>query len=172
VRALRALCALAVTAALSQPAPGSAGQDEDFDGKPWQEQKAQLPAYPKPENLVQFGVVSTSFEFFVDDASVTVAQDGVVRYTLVARSSSGAMNVSFEGIRCDTHERKLYAFGRFDGTWMQARRSEWGYISRGQSGSQHAVLAGDFFCLPGGRARTAEEAVQALRLGKRPAAPK
>ncbi len=174
MRPLHILCALAVlaaTTALAQPAPGGAGQDEDFDGKPWQEQKTQLPAYPKPENLVQFDVVSTSFEFYVDAASVTVARDGVVRYTLVARSSYGAMNVSFEGIRCKTYERKLYAFGRFDGTWGQARRSEWGFISRGQSGSQHAVLADDFFCLLGGRARAAEEAVQALRLGRRLAAP-
>jgi hypothetical protein len=170
LRTLGALATLSAITALAQPTPRNAGLDEDFDERPWQEQKTQLPAYPKPENLVQLHVASTSFDFYVDAASVTVAKDEVVRYTLVARSSSGAMNVSFEGIHCKTYERKLYAFGRLDGTWAQARRPEWGYISRVQPGSQHSVLADDFFCLLGGRARTAEEAVQALRLDYRPAA--
>ena len=152
---------LAVAACAAQPP-----QDE-FDGKPWEVLKAQLPSYPKPENLLRVHVSpATAFEFFVDAASVSVGQDGIVRYTLIARSTSGAVNVSYEGIRCLPRERKLYAFGRSDSTWSPARIPQWVPIS--QTNPQHAALAEDFFCPESRRVRTTEEAVQALRRGNTP----
>ena len=159
---------LAATVAVAQPQPPDrVPLEEGSGGKPWEEQKTRLPPYPKPENWVPIYVSpATTFEFFVDRASVSVGQDGVVRYTLVARSSSGATNVGYEGIRCQTFERKLYAFGRFDGAWSQARDPRWVRISRGQANRQHAALAEDFFCYQqGGPVRTSEEAVQALQRG-------
>jgi len=136
------------------------------EDRPWEEQKAVLPPYPKSENLIKVDVgTATSFEFFVDATAVAVGQDGVVRYTLIARSHSGAMNVSYEGIRCKTRERKLYALGRGDNTWSLARDSRWAPIIGSRANRQQATLADDFFCQFGGIARTAEEAVRALRRG-------
>jgi hypothetical protein len=130
-------------------------------------QKALLPPYPKEANLLRIYVGSaTPFAFLVDRASVSVGQDGIVRYTLVARSSSGATNVSYEGMRCETYESKTYAFGRSDGTWVQARNQQWSSYSRYQT-DWHLVLADDFYCSVRG-ARTAEEAVQALVRGNGP----
>jgi len=153
----------AVAACAGQPP-----QDE-FDGKPWEVLKTQLPSYPKSENLLRVHVSpATAFEFFVDAVSVSVGQDGIVRYTLIARSTSGAVNVSYEGIRCLPLERKLYAFGRFDSTWSPAQVPQWVPISRTQTNQQHAALADDFFCPESRRVRTTEEAVQALRRGNTP----
>lgn len=165
-RGLSATVLLVVAGAASaQPADRSPGGD--LEGKAWQEIKTVLPPYPAPNNLVRIYVgPTTTFEFYVDATSLSVTQTGIVRYTLVARSSSGAMNVSYDGIRCDSREHRSYAFGRFDGTWLEARNSQWVPISRTQS--QYATLADDFFCPQGGRVHTAEEAVLALKRGSGP----
>lgn len=157
-------CTLALlAAACTQP---QRLPEDDLQGKPWEVQKALMPPYPKEENLLSFYVgPSRPFAFFVDSASVSVGPDGIVRYTLVARSSSGAANVSYEGIRCQTYETRTYAFGGLDGTWMQARNQEWTSYSRYQT-DQHLVLADDFFCTARGT-KTAEEAVRALARGNR-----
>lgn len=142
---------------------------DDFDSKPWETQKALLPPYPREENLVRIYVSSAAtFEFLVDSASVSVGKDAVVRYTLIARSRSAAMNVSYEGMRCQTFERKIYALGRSDGTWSQARDPQWTPIGNNQINRQHTALAEDFFCSGRGRVSTTEEAVQALRRGNQP----
>ncbi|HTE13838.1 MAG TPA: CNP1-like family protein, partial [Burkholderiales bacterium] len=71
----------------------------DQEKKPWEELQAKLPSYPKPENLLKFDIGSnTANSYFVDAASVSVGEDGVVRYTLVIKTGGGATNVSFEGI--------------------------------------------------------------------------
>lgn len=144
---------------------------EEAEEKPWEEQKAQLPPAPSPQNLRRIDVSgSTAFEFLIDLASVSLGKDGVVRYTLVARSSSGATNVSFEGIKCSGRERKLYAFGRPDGSWSQARNAQWGPITGNQANRQHAALADDYFCPGRLIVRTSEEAIEALKRGGHPRA--
>lgn len=162
----RGLCALALLAVAACTQPQRLPED-DLQGKPWETQKALLPPYPKEGNLLPFYVSpSRPFAFLIDSASVSVGQDGIVRYTLVARSPSGATNVSYEGIRCETYETRTYAFGRLDGSWRQARNQEWSSYSRYQT-DQHLVLADDFFCTARGT-KTAEEAVRALARGNQP----
>ncbi len=138
------------------------------EGKPWQEQQASLPPYPDDARLIRFEVSAiSSFDFFVDPESITVGEDGVTRYTLVARSRGGSTNVSYEGIRCGTFEQKIYAFGRADHTWSPAHRSEWAPMSRYQVNSQRATLAEEFLCSPSGAARTAEETIVTLKRAMR-----
>lgn len=157
---------LVTLSACAQSSLSNRPLDDAFDGKPWEIQQAQLPAYPKQGNLVPIYVSpTTTFRFFVDAASVSVGEDGPIRYAMIARSPSGAENLSYEGIRCETLERKLYAFGRPDGTWSKARKPQWAPIGEGQANRQHAALAEDFFCPQGARVRTTEEAVRALRQG-------
>jgi hypothetical protein len=124
--------------------------ESDFDEqrKSWSEIEAQLPAYPRPENLIPFdaGPV-TSNRFYIDASSLSVGADGVVRYTLFIRGSGGATNVSFEGIRCVTHEQKLYAIGRSDGKWVRARDPVWRDIVYKDMNRYHWSLFDDFFCV-------------------------
>lgn len=121
----------------------------DFDDrlKPWQEIALQLPPAPQPDNLISFYVSPTATQdFAIDGPSISVGSDGVVRYTLVATSRHGARNISYEGIRCDTFEKKLYAFGQPDGSWSRSRRDQWQRITPGKANAQHARLAQDYFC--------------------------
>jgi hypothetical protein len=146
------------------------GSERDFneDGG-WSEIQAQLPQYPKAENFLTLKVSATTpFEFFVDAESVGVGKGGVVRYTLIAKSSTGALNVSFEGIRCSDRNYRIYAFGRPDSSWSEARSSAWQPIPRDARNAQRAVLFSDFFCPGGAIIATAEEGVRALRSGRHP----
>lgn len=146
--------------------------ESDFDEeKPWIELQAQLPSYPKAENLIPFEVGSVkNNRYFVDASSLSVGGDGVVRYTLVVKTSGGATSVSFEGIRCATRERKFYAFGRSDNTWSRARAAKWERIEITSQSAHQFSLYEDFFCPDQGIVKTQKEAVDALKKGIHPAA--
>ena len=137
------LCLLTLAACAAQkPVKGF---DSDFDSdKSWAELQVQLPAYPKAENLLPFDAGPASHNLhYIDAPSIVVGEDGIVRYTLVIKSPEGAVNVSYEGMRCATDavresarlkilifkfqisEKRLYAIGRDDRTWERARESKW-----------------------------------------------
>lgn len=137
--------------------------------KPWAEIEAQLPPYPKEENLLPLFVsAATDNKFFVDAASISAGEDAVVRYTLIIKSSAGAANVSFEGIRCASRERKLYAFGRKEGSWSRARYAKWEPIRYQDRNRHHHVLYDDFFCPGGIIVKNPQEAVDLLKRGFKP----
>jgi hypothetical protein len=141
--------------------------DDEFDEKPWQEIEVALPAFPQPENLIPVDVdaVTTSMRFLVDEKSISVDSDEVIRYSLVATSPSGARNISYEGMRCATAERRVYAFGQADGTWSKARGNQWARI-HGNRNSYQVVLFLDYFCAIGQKAiTTPEDAIRILRRG-------
>ncbi len=143
--------------------------DEDYDNRSWQEVEVRLPAAPKMENLIPIYVsAATSNQFFVDAASLSVGADGVVRYVLEIRSAAGVRNVSFEGMRCETRERRIYASGRQDGSWSKARHNEWVRIQDAYANRHHAVLFLEYFCPFGNIVLDAEEARLALKQGGHP----
>lgn len=166
------VCRIAAACALLACAGVSCAQsrfEEDFDDakKPWQEVEVQLPPAPNDANLLPFDVSATAtLRFAVDANSLSVGQDGVVRYTLVAISPSGAKSVSYEGIRCQTFERKTYAFGHPDGKWSRARRDQWEPIPRNAANRQHAVLAQDVFCDGPTVAGNKDQILRRLRSGQ------
>ncbi len=143
--------------------------DFEFENeKPWVELSAQLPPYPKAENLVEFNVSSaTRNRHFVDTASISVGEDKVVRYTVVIEAAGGAKNVSFEGMRCETGERRLYAYGQPDGSWSKARNSGWDSIKFRSLLSYHKALYEDHFCPDGIHVKDGKEAAQNLRRAAR-----
>jgi CNP1-like family len=151
---------LAAAFVLLMPLPGAAqwkawDYELDQEKKPWDELQTQLPAYPKPANLLPFDIGSNATNrYFVDATSVSVGEDNVVRYTLVVRTSGGATNVSFEGIRCEGHQMRIYAFGHPGGQWSRARNSSWRPIERREINGYHYVLLRDHFCWTSSRAHT------------------
>lgn len=129
-----------------------------------------LPAYPRASGLLPFFVSAASdFRFFVDAASLSVGGDGVVRYTLVARSPQGADSVSFEGMRCDTREVRGYATGRADGTWSR-RDTPWRKIESRSVQRWHNALAAEYFCPGNIPILSPAEGADALRRGGHPRA--
>jgi CNP1-like family protein len=153
--------------ARDQPQQGYFDQQFDNDEKPWSEIESQLPPYPKPENLLPFDVSSAiASSYFVDATSISVGNDGVVRYSLVVKSPQAAETVSYEGMRCETREQKLYAFGRRDNTWARNRNAKWEYIEGNKRQTEHRlVLYRQFFCADNIIVRNEAEAVRALKDG-------
>ncbi|MGH8684707.1 MAG: CNP1-like family protein [Nitrosospira sp.] len=179
------LCFLSLAACASQKA--TKGFDSEFDGgKTWAELQVQLPAYPKAENLLLFDAGPASDNHhYIDAASIAVG-DGIVRYTLVIKSPTGAMNVSYEGMRCATDgaresaraeilifkfqvtEKRLYAIGRDDRTWLRPRVSKWEEIEDISQHYAQRALSRYFFCPANLIVRNEEEAIQALKRGSHP----
>jgi CNP1-like family len=157
----------------SAPANAPPGIDDDgiFAKRRWNELKPNLPSYPREQDLLPFEVGGASANrFYIDSASISPGEDGVIRYTLVVKSPQGATNVSFEGMRCTTRELKRYAFGRGDGTWAKSRDEAWRPIVYQDSNPHHAVLYRDFFCPDLVPVRSQREAVDALKSGGHPRA--
>jgi hypothetical protein len=156
------LVAAALLAATALRAPA---QDLDTEKKQWREIEAELPAYPKGENLVPFsGGPASTHQFFIDAPSLSVGADGVVRYTLVIKTSGGAMNVTHEGIRCDERQQKTYAIGQPKGGWTRPRDPQWRYIEYRALNNHHRLLHNEYLCMNGREpVQTPKEIVARLR---------
>ena len=135
------------------------------------EAAVKLPAYPKEQELLPFKVQpQTALEYFVDRTSVSVYNDGVdaiVRFTVVARSAQ-AENVSYEGFRCIERERKVYAYGRRDGTWLPVKDSGWLPLGPRVTAGFRYELFWNYFCPKRRAIANSRQGVDALRLGGHP----
>ncbi len=158
----RIAAVLALIAACSAVPPIPA--PDPFDGLTWEQQQRFLPPPPVLEGLSEIYVSPTAaFRFFVDRGSIAVAPGGSsVRYTIVARSPGGVLNVSYEGMRCRTYDRRVYALGRADRVWAQSRNVDWAPIDPAQVDRPYGVLAGEVFCAGGVAAQGSDGLVQRL----------
>lgn len=153
---------------LANPAAAQwAGWDYEFDEekKSWKEIESKIPPFPQERNLAQVQGSGSANRFYVDTASVSLGEDGVVRYAAVVKAAGGATNVTFEGIRCATAEHKLYALGRNDGSWVRARDTKWKRIELRETMPYHHLLWGEYFCVSRHNPLTARQAVDALKRG-------
>ena len=153
--------------ALYAPLASSANTDDADNDALKAESPVVLPVPAQKNNLLSFYVSpTTTLEFAIDAKSVSVTEEGIVRFVLIVTSQSGASNISYEGIRCSTGERKLYAVGQTNGSWTTARRDVWETIIDRGINRQHAALAKDYFCETGIVAGKAEVIVDRLRKKK------
>lgn len=166
------LCLLAAASGQAHAESGGAFDhlpfSEDFDDaeKTWTELSLQLPAAPKTENLLPISIGPTAtHKFAVDASSISIGADGVVRYTLVSTSPYGAQNITYEGIRCETAEQKLYAIGHSNGKWSRSRNDSWKRIdSTGLNPSQSALFT-DYYCDIGSPKGDVKAITERLRKG-------
>jgi hypothetical protein len=113
----------------------------------WAEERVAPPAGFSQDRLLPLDAASGSaLRYGIDPASVSVGVDGVVRYVLVARSSSGALNVLFEGIRCATAEMKTYARWNNAGAWNLSPDAPWRPLLSSGSTRQGLLLARQGVC--------------------------
>ncbi len=173
VRVLIFLAAATLVAAGAQAQWRDWDSDFDEDKKPWKEIEAKIPPYPKDTDLVQFDAgAATPHRFFLDASSIVIGDDQVVRYTLVVKTAGGATNVTFEGIRCQARELKVYALGHPKESWARARNPQWRYIQYREVNRHHGALFADYLCAGAGSERwplaSVKEMVQRLRNGPPP----
>ena len=123
-------------------------RDDIEEGTPWQERDFTLPPYPDDADLLEFPVDDgdSRLRYFVDARHLKVGTDGVVHYTLVVKSASGAPNVSVEGIRCDQNQFKTYAFGTGRGTLKPVKAPRWERIGGPGQSPHYRDLREFFFC--------------------------
>lgn len=127
---------------------GVLAQNNNFEAPPpWQEQAQTPPAQFDLNDLIAINNPSRSsrLSYGIAPATVTVGPDKVVRYVVVAQSPSGAMNVLYEGVRCDTREVKVYASWRKDSGWRELGDAQWTAVRHASSRYAQA-LANDGFC--------------------------
>lgn len=133
----------------------------------WTENKVDaLPPLPQAGNLLPFEVSqNTPLQFAVDPKALSVGSDGVVRYTVVVTSPSGARNVNYEGIRCDTYEWRLYAGlnAEHDG-WDRTVANDWRRIENGNLNAYQSALYQDYFCTSKTPTGSANAIVNNIRL--------
>lgn len=132
------------------------------DDAPWVEQVAALPAYPQaPEWLDFSGGNLERNRLALDAQSVTVGQDGVVRYTLRVLTPGGVANISREGLRCQTQDVRSYAFADTVGqSWIASMKPVWRPIRR-EDTVRRALK--DLLCDGGTPHRTAEATLEYIR---------
>lgn len=124
------LIGVAVLAGLLAGQAPTFAQSAAADAPAWQEAEVRLPAKVNLDRVVTFELTKSSqLTFGIEADSLRIDPDGVVRYAFVARSASGAVNVLFEGIRCQTAEVRLYAHWDAGGGWTAVPASGWKPLS-------------------------------------------
>lgn len=106
-------------------------QLQDPEAERWRESTVTPPPKFNLDQLQPFDVSpGAALSYGIDPKTLSVGEDGVVRYVMVARSSSGALNVLYQGLRCQTGEVKTY--GRWNNnasSWNTSTRDEWQPLS-------------------------------------------
>lgn len=148
--------AIAVTGALAQV------RDEPPE---WQEVPAPPPpAFGKAPLLPIEMPPYVSLRFGVDPSSLVITSDGIVRYVMVATSSSGAMNAMYEGIRCATGEVKTYALYGAAGQWTPVQDPKWRGLNDNMPSKHALALARQGACeSPSSTARSVAAIINELK---------
>ena len=96
------------------------------DPERWIEDLAEPPPLPDASSLLEFdlSVPDPQFRYLIDTESLTIGNDGVVRYVVAVEARSGsAKNLLFEGMNCATEQYKSYAYGSQGGEWRRPRKA-------------------------------------------------
>ena len=130
----------------------------------WEETEVKIPTAPPSKDLKPFYVsATTQLKFALDAPSIAFGKDEVIRYVVVITSPSGAQQVSYEGIRCEKYEWRLYATMQKDGAWHKTANSRWQVIKNTSYNSYHAALVKDAFCDNAIPRRSAKEIIPLLQ---------
>ena len=130
----------------------------------WEEGEVTIPSWPVKQNLLEVVVDRADFPFqvFIDQQSLNIGDDGVVRYTLAIISTSGAQNTSFEGILCNKREYRRYAYGSGD-RWHKLAGSGWQRITRGGNDGYRYALYRHYLCDINGTNSSVDGILQRIR---------
>jgi hypothetical protein len=145
--------------------PINEGEYQVPEKEKWLEGKVQVPQRIDSDDLEEFQVAAneTRFRYFVERNSIQQDADGVVRFTLVIRSNSGASNSSYEGFRCRERLYKVYAYGG-DEHLTAIPGTDWEPIPKDESTDYRATLYDDLLCnLQLGEPNPTQMVIEAMR---------
>ncbi len=130
----------------------------------WKEGEVPPPPAFNVDKLLVFDVSTASTMVYgVDPATLSISDDGIVRYVIVATSPSGVRNAFYEGIRCSSGEYKTYARHTLQGGWAKVNNPEWKTVF-GNMPSRHALqFAKTAACDNVAPASTVDEIVRHLK---------
>ena len=107
-----------------------------------------------------------TLRFGVDPATLTITDDGVIRYVMVAQSlgGSGSFSAMYEGIRCAAGEFKTYARFNASGQWAPVSNPLWRPLNDNNTSKHALALARQGACDGrSARARSVQSIVSALK---------
>ena len=135
----------------------------DTEEGPPPENAVVFPPYPHAKDLLEFAVGPLgSHRYFIDKQSLLVGTDGIVRYAVIVRAAGGAVNTTYEGIRCVPGQKRVYAVGRGE-KWVEAKNTQWTEIRPRVANEYQATLYADYFCRNRLIVRNREEALRVLQ---------
>ena len=137
-----------------------------FKDRSKEEMKVSIPPYPKDADLIKipFNQSDARLHYFLDAATLTVGKDGIVNYTLVARSNSGAKNVAFERMHCSNTEYKVVAYATSKGAFRPVRKQRWQKVRESTNRRFRLDLWEFYLCdTESGRIRSAKQIIDAIR---------
>lgn len=146
-------------------------KDADFafdeEQTQWKEQQVELWAYPEDEDLLKVPEYSASANLvqFIDAKTLSVGEDGVVRYTVVLESATGVRNVSLEGLRCDSNEYRVYGYGTRDKKVRPLKSSAWKPLYKTKNKGFRKRLAENLICNGYGSPNSQERILEQLEHG-------
>jgi hypothetical protein len=158
----RLLAAALLLAASSMAAAQFIADDPD-----WKETEVPPPPAFDLKRLVSVDVsVQSQLKWGVDPATMVINKaDGVVRYVVVAQSSSGVVNAMYEGIRCNKAEFRRYARHNPDSGWVKSNDSDWTALRQTGASRHPEALARQGMCDGAAPPSSVAEAVRRLRSG-------
>lgn len=148
--------------------------NEDVEDFVWKEGSSNLPGYPQDSDLLKVAgpAAYRDYQFFIDEKSLTVGSDGVVRYSIVIRSASGSDNVMYDGLRCSTNQLKNYAYGSTDmdgkKKFIKKQSSDWHHFRGSGITGYGSILASNYFCDHNGAVLKQNNIIQNIKYGKGP----
>jgi hypothetical protein len=131
-----------------------------------EENAAPPPAYAK-DALIPIEMPSyVTLRVGIDPATVAVGSDGVVRYVVVMRNTSGSVSAAYEGILCTKGEVKTYARAGATGNWVAIKQPEWRPLTDNLP-SRHAFAIAKQGGCDGRTSAKREDTLLALRRGQK-----
>lgn len=139
-----------------------------LDNLDWVEDKEPPPpAFSKTRALPLDMPSYVTVRVGIDPATVTVGQDGVVRYVVVMSNATGTVNASYEGIRCASDQVKVYARAGASGEWSVLPEPTWRDVN-GNQPSKHALVFARLAACDVRVANRQAEVIKALQTQQRP----
>jgi hypothetical protein len=159
---MRPSLAAAIVTLIAVPWAGALAQLAPVDPD-WRETEVPPPPALKVQGLVPLEMPGTALRFGVQADSMSIGADRIVRYVVVATSSTGAVNAMYEGLRCSSGDFKVYARHNPDSGWVATKDFQWRSLHE-QPVSRHSlIIARTGACIGHGTNTSAQRIIADLK---------